>query len=66
MNYHAVNLINKELLFAAQAPQGLKRCADAQRFLKKIRHLLAAQSFMTKENVVPEAQHSKRRIHNFF
>ena len=30
---------NKEVV-SAQSPQGLERCADAQRFLKKIRHLL--------------------------
>ena len=53
MNYHAVNLINKELLFAAQAPQGLKRCADAQRFF-------------IRKNVVPEAQHSKRAYSQLF
>ena len=50
MNYHSISLINKELLFAAQSPQGLKRCANAQ--LSK-RVLFAAQSSMTKECVVP-------------
>ena len=29
---------NKEVI-AAQSPQGLKRCADAQRFLKKKKYV---------------------------
>jgi len=40
-------------LFAAQSPQGLKRCADAQRFF-------------IRKNVVQEAQHSKRAYSQLF
>ena len=54
---------SKRVLFAAQSPQRLKRCADAQH---SKRVLFAAQSFMTKENVVPEAQHSKRAYSQLF
>ena len=55
--------LSKIVLFAAQAPQGLKRYADAQH---SKRVLLAAQSSMTKEYVVPEAQHSKRAYSQLF
>ena len=40
-------------LLAAQSPQGLKRCADAQHFF-------------IRRNVVPEAQHSKKAYSQLF
>ena len=75
MNYHAVSLINNELLFAAQSPQGLKRCADAQHYKRVLfaaqapqglKRCADAQRFFIRKNVVPEAQHSKRAYSQLF
>ena len=66
MNYHAVNLINNELLFAAQSPQWLKRCANAQHSKRVLfaaqtpqglKRCANAQHFLIRRLVVSPVQH---------